>query len=636
MNRGQVITVLAGITGLYEVLIASRALTWLGIYFPRVQHRAISLALVFLIIFLAYSARGKERERATLAWYDVLLVIAGLIGAGFMAVFYDLALEYSSYGYLDTLGMALALLLIVPLLEAVRRSSSWILPLLIITLMAMTMFQNYLPGLLHGKGFALDRLTYGIYVGTGGIFGLPLGVSTSILIVFLLYASLLQTAGVGEWFMGIALALTGSARGGPAKAAVISSAFFGTISGSPAGNTATTGAFTIPLMIKTGYRPTVAGAVEAVSSTGGQLLPPVMGAVAFVMAEWINVGYADIVKAALIPAVLYYVVVFASVHFEALRHGIRPSPRGDIPAAASVLKEGWFYLIPLGALVYFLIFVRLPPDIAGMFSLPFLIGSSFLSRNRKHWLLPRPIFYGVAAATKSWVGIVVITAAVGMLVGSLELSGLAVRIPGFLLEVSGQNLALTLAFVGLSSLVLGMGLDSIPAYMTLAALAAPTLITLGLSPTTAHLFVVYWGMASFITPPVCIAVFVACGLSGAKVWATGWEAVKLGIAAYVIPFAFAFDQSLLMEGPVDRIVVSGITALAGSIIVAAGLRGYMLRRLGLIQRSAAVAAGFMLIAPSVPLAFSGVGLIAILVAWQLRTPVVAVPDPGREVTPTVR
>ncbi|MCL5962123.1 MAG: TRAP transporter fused permease subunit [Chloroflexi bacterium] len=629
MNRGQLLTIIAGITGLYQVVIASRVLTVFGVYFSNVPHRAVSVVLVLIIVYLSFSLRGEKGEDARLAWYDAPLLLGGLIGAGFIAVFYDAALDYSTRASLDTFGIIMALLLGVALLEAVRRSQDWIMVLLVVVLISMTVFQNYLPGVLHGKGLSAGRLAYSIYIGSGGIFGLALRVATSIIVVFLVYARLLRQAGIGEWFLELATALTGRTRGGPAKASIVASAFFGMISGSPTANAATVGTFTIPLMIKAGYRPKVAGAIEACASSGGQIMPPVMGAVAFVMAEWINVPYGEVAKAAFIPATLYFVALLASAHFEALRSGLGTMPMDQIPSAMAVLKKGWFYLIPLGALIYFLVFAGYPADVAGMYSLPLLIGSSFLSRNREHWLTPKPLFLSLAAAAKTWAPIAAISASVGMLIGALELSGLAIRVPAFLLDASGGNLALTLLFVGLASLVLGTGLESIPCYMLLASLAAPTLITLGLSPIVAHFYVLYWGVASFITPPLAVPVYVACGLSGSRLWPTGWEAMKFGICAYVVPFAFAFNQALMLQGSPQMIAIATITATMGAVVVAAGLRGYLLWPMNIMQRLVAMVAGLLLIAPDVSVSLVGLGIVVAVILWQLRTRPVPVPQVGQ-------
>jgi TRAP transporter 4TM/12TM fusion protein len=404
--------------------------------------------------------------------------------------------------------------------------------------------------------------------------------------------------------------LTGWSRGGPAKAAVVSSAMFGSISGSPSSNVATTGVFTIPLMKQIGYRPAFAGAVEAVASTGGQILPPVMGAIAFVMAEWIQVPYAQIAIAAFIPASLYFLIVFVSVHLQAHRDGIEPIARSELPKLGAVFVEGWFYLIPIAALIYFLIIKAYPPAMAGVLTLPFVIGASFLSSDRSDRLLPSNFAVACDRAVRGWVTVAAITGFVGIMIGAVELSGVGVKISTFILDLSGGNLILTLALVGLASFVLGMGLDSIPVYITLATLMAPALIQLGVSDMAAHLFVVYWGLASFFTPPLCIAVFVAMTISGSRLWETGWEAVRLGIAAFIIPFAFVLSPGLLLVGTFGEIVWAIGTALVGAILLACAIRGFAFARLGMVQRILAGAGGLLLIGPGIYPPLIGAALAA--------------------------
>jgi len=289
-------------------------------------HRAISLSAALIVIFMTVplirSASGASAVVSRVV--DLALLGAALASLGFVIFYHEQVLDYSMMGFLDETGVIFALLLCIPLIEAVRRTTGLTLPIIVIGMAAMTVFQNVLPGLLHGRGYDLDRLLYSAYVGEAGIFGLPLNVASNIILVFLVFGALMEVGGAGNWFLKLALAATGRSRGGPAKAAVVASAFFGSISGSPSANTATTGAITIPLMSRVGYKPAFAGAVEAVASTGGQILPPVMGAIAFVMAEWIGVSYADVVIAAAVPALLYFVVLFISVHLQACRYGLNP------------------------------------------------------------------------------------------------------------------------------------------------------------------------------------------------------------------------------------------------------------------------------------------------------------------------
>jgi TRAP transporter 4TM/12TM fusion protein len=619
-RRKQLVNLLAGIFAIYSIIVISGLPNFFGQFLASVEHRAISLIFALLVIYLTISIRGED-DKERLKWHDFLFLVPGLVGAGYVALFYESRIiPYSLYGYLDTLGILLTIGLGVSLLEAVRRLTGWVLPLLILTIVMGTYWQEFLPGLLRGTGFTLDRLTYALYVGTGGIFGTPLAIATSIIIVFLIFGSLLQKAGAGQWFMDMATSLTGWSRGGPAKASVVSSAFFGTISGSPSGNTATTGAFTIPLMKRTGYSSAFAGGVEATASTGGMILPPIMGAVAFIMAEFLAIPYAEVIKAALIPAILYYLVLFSSVHFRALADGLLGMPRADLPPVVTTFISGWRYLLPIAALIYVLIFMRLDPEIAGLYSLPVLVLSSFFTRDRSLWLTPKNLWEGLVEATYSWRIIAMVTASVGMLLGALNLSGLGVKVSSFILDVGGGNLILTLVLVGVASLILGMGLDVIAAYLTLVVLTAPALIELGLLGTQAHLFVIYWGLASFITPPVCNAVYVACSISGSGIWRTGGEAVRLGSAVFLVSVAFALNPALVMEGSWREIAFASGTALLAAVILAAAFQGYGLWRMSRIQRVLFAIAGLLLLAPGRLEAGIAAALVAVtFVWWRLGT-----------------
>ncbi len=361
------------------------------------------------------------------------------------------------FGFLDSKGLVLALLICLPLVEAVRRTTGVTLPILVGILVLATIFQNVLPGILYGRGYEVDRLLYAAYVGESGIFGLPLRVAANIIIVFVVFGALMEQSGAGRWFLRLALAATGRSYGGPAKAAVVASALFGSISGSPSANVATIGVFTIPLMKEIGYKPAFAGAVEAVASTGGQILPPVMGAIAFVMAEWIRVPYTTIAMAAAVPAALYFVIVFISVHLQARRSGIEPMRREDLPKLGPAFREGWHYLIPIAALIYFLLIEAYPPGMAGVLTFPFVIGASFLSRDRGDWLLPRKLAAACSSAVRGWVTIAAITGFVGIMIGAIELSGIGVKISTMILDLSGGNLIVTLLLVGAGELRHGHG-----------------------------------------------------------------------------------------------------------------------------------------------------------------------------------
>ncbi len=622
MNRNKVLVAITSLIAIYHFLVVGQIPTWFRIFVPHEVHLAVSISSAMILIYLLLPAGGKKHGEDTEAegrfrkvpWYDWVMLVSGLTGAGFVIFFHESILDYGEYGFLDTKGIILAAMLAVPVLEAVRRTTGWALPIIIILFVVLTIFQKFLPGLLYGRGYPLDRLLYSTYVGNAGIFGLPLGIAANIVIVYLIFGALMDRAGASRWFMDMALALTGWSRGGPAKAAVVASAMFGSISGSPSGNSATTGVFTIPMMKKIGYTPAFAGAVEAVASTGGMILPPVMGAIAFIMAEWIEVSYATIVIAAAAPAALYFLIVFVSVHLQARRDGIEALPREELPKFWPVFVSGWFYLIPMAALVYFLLVKSFPPGMSGIFTCGVVSIVSFFSKNRDHWLTPLNIMRAFDEGTRRWITVASITAAVGIMIGALELSGVGIKVSRFIVDLAGGDLTLTLLFVGIVSLIVGMGLDATPAYVTLATLMAPALVRLGVPDIAAHLFVIYWGLASFFTPLTCIAVFVTASIADSKVWATGWEGVRLGIAAFLIPFAFVYNPALLMRGTLLEIVIAVITAALGATLLACGIRGYMFALLHVVQRLALFTSGLLLTAPGITLPLVGlsVAIIALL------------------------
>jgi len=598
---------------LYHIAVNSGLLIFADVYISGAHHAAVSLFWALTLIYLT-----KAQTRGYLPWYDVVLMVAGLSSVGFVVLFHDEVIAYGKYGFLDIKGMVLAFVLAAVVLETVRRRVGVVLPALLGVAVVATMLNNYLPGLLRGPGFSPDRMAFTLYAGEDGFFSTPLKIASTVVITFLIVAQMLHECGMGAWFSKLAIALTGWMRGGPAKSAVVASAFFGTMSGSPTGNCATTGALTIPLMKSVGYKPSFAGAVEACSSAGGQILPPVMGAIAFLMAEWIGVSYAEVALAAILPATLYFATIFIGVDLEAAKTNLVALKRSEIPDAFKTLREGWFYLIPIAVLIYLLLGMRLYPTISGLCCLPIVIVCSFLSKDKSNRMYPKKILRSLVAGVHSWLTIAVVTAGIGMLIGPMTLSGIGIKISGFLLELTGGNFAATLAVVGLTALVLGMGMDSLPAYITAAALAAPALIMLGMPEISAHLFVIYWALASHITPPVCLTVYVACGISGSGIWKTGWQAMRLGVAKYFVPFVFAFSPALLLMGSAGETVTVYVMTMLGLGSLTAGFVGYSLKRLHWGQRGIYILVGLMLLAPDRRLSLLGLGIAVSSVLWEWR------------------
>jgi TRAP transporter 4TM/12TM fusion protein len=607
---------LAIVACLFHVVAFSGLLTILRIFIPTSQLRAVSLILVLSLVYLELIVQAKNRRHQLVF---LLLLVVGITGSALPVLSYQRYISYSLIGYLDSTGLLAISLLSVSLLCAAKWRLGWAIPLIIVTISAITLFQPALPGLIRGPATAPDRFGYTIFVGTSGIFGVPFRVATSIIISFLIFGALFEASGGGRWFVDLAMRTTGRMTGGPAKAAVVSSALFGMLSGSPSSNVATTGVLTIPLMRRMGFNSSLAGAVETVASTGGMIMPPVMGAVTFVMAEWLGIPYAQVAFMALIPALCYYTVLFASVHFAACREGLKYSAE-ELPDVKGILREGWFYVIPLAFLVYFLLVAKLPPSTSAIATLPLVVVVSFLSKNKTNHLVPRKILNALKESMWRWLTIGLITAIVGIVLGSLELSGLGVRISGFLVDLARGNLLLTMIMVATSSFVLGMGLDALPCYITLAILTAPALVKLGVPLIAAHFFVLYWGLSSFITPPVCLAVYTACSITGGNVWKTGWDSVKVGIIVFIIPFAFVYHPSLLLMGTGKEILLAAGTALIGGVIMAGAIQGcfFFGRKLGLVSRFALFLSGFMLIiANSIQMLSLAAALTLFGVLWQI-------------------
>lgn len=588
----------------------------LGGYLPVAQGLSITLMFVLLLFFLT----PRRDSEGVIKLYDLIPFILALPALVVTAFFYDIIEAYEMEAILDDKGVFLALSVAIALLFAAWRVTSAAFTCLLLFILLAVRFQSHLPGLLHGRGYQFDRLGYAFYVGSEGIYGIPFNIAGTILIVFIVFGRLFQQAGGGEWFLNLASALLGKAKGGIAKASVMASFFFGMISGSPAANTATTGAITIPAMKKSGYSPHLAGAIEATASTGGQIMPPVMGAIAFIMAEWLAVPYHQVVFAAAIPATLYFVMVFAGIHFEAMKSNRSAALTGQTASLSSIgrtLLEGWFYIIPLAILIGLLLIYRTNPDRAGLIAILALIGVSFLSKDREKWLYPKKIIDSIFNGLESWLMVAIVTAAVGMMVGSLSLSGLGIKFSSFIVDLTNGRLLLILLAVAIGSFVLGFGLDSIPMYITMTILTAPALLKIGVPDIAAHLFVIYWGMTSFITPPVCIAVYVACAISKGNIWRTGGNAIRLGAGFYIIPFAFVLSPALLLIGTPWEIVLASMTALVGGISIASGLWGYLVIEMHWVLRALHVICGAIVILRDWRLELAGFVPIGLSVLWQI-------------------
>jgi TRAP transporter 4TM/12TM fusion protein len=623
----QVATAVAIIAACYHMLVVGQVFTLFGFFLSPITHRAISLLFALSLLYVIFPARKGSTKRG-LPWYDILLLLlCVVIPLGFIIAFPEAMFDYSEYGTLDLKGVIFTYTLMLAVLEGARRAGgSIVLPALMLTVFLMTLFNNYMPALLHGSGFSLNELGFIFYVGTHGFFGVPTRVASTIIAMFMVFSQTLRATGGSDWLIKLALCLVGSSKGGAAKAAVVASAFFGTISGSPSSNAAATGIVTIPLMKKAGYRPEFAAAVEATASTGGQILPPVMGAVAFIMAEWLSIRYVDVVFAAIVPALLYFLVVFYGVHIRAVQHNLEAIPREAISPVLLVIKEGWFYTIPLGVLVYLLIVAQYPAEVAAFAgTLSMLVLGVFVDKEKRKLSFPslrdagirvKGLVVSLGDGMKIWFRVAVICAAVGILIGCFTHSGVGLRTAAFIIEFSGERLIFVMVLVALAAYVLGMGIDTLPLYITMAILVAPALEKLDVLPISAHLFVLFWGLTSNLTPPVCLAVYVTSAIAESNIWRTGLEAMRLGVVLFVLPFAFVYYPALHLQGSLVDIAAAISRTLIATAGITGGLTGFFLRGTTWIQRIFLIGGGLLLLIHGNYIWAVGVGLLLTVGLWQ--------------------
>jgi len=578
---------------------------------PAQQHLAIHLAFGLGAMYILYPAL-KKGSRNRLPWFDAALAAAAVVSAGYWVYNFDgLIGRIGNFTLTDYIFGGLVMLLV---LEATRRVVG--VPIVVIASLFLlyALFGEYLGGFLTHRGYDLDRVIGHMYFTTEGIFGTPLQVSAKFIFLFLLFGAFLERTGVGAYFNELALAVAGRRVGGPAKVAVFSSALQGTISGSSVANVVTSGAFTIPMMKRIGYRKEFAGGVEAASSTGGQIMPPIMGAAAFLMAEFTGIDYWHIALAAAIPALLYFTGIWLMVHLEARRSGLRGLEEEEMPDRWDVLKRSYL-LLPIVVIVVSLM-TGSSPIRSALYGILSCIVVSFLRADTR--LTLPGFFLTLRDGARSALGVVAATACAGMIVGTVTLTGLGLKFAHGLIDLSGGILLLTLVLTMVSSILLGMGTPTTANYIITSTIAAPALIQLGVPILAAHMFTFYFGIIADITPPVALAAFAASGIAGSGAMKTGVESTKLAIAAFIIPYIFVLSPALLMiDAAWYETLFIVVTALAGMFGVSAGLIGFWLRPLRAWERLWSAAAGLLLIIPGWVTDAIGLGSLACLLVIQV-------------------
>ncbi|MBK8402339.1 MAG: TRAP transporter permease [Propionivibrio sp.] len=601
--------------------------------------RALHVSFLVMLIFVFYPAR-KGKSRSVVPWQDVLLALAGFSLGFYHFVFEADLIERA--GDPNTTDLVIATLASVLVFEAARRVMGWALPLVCATFLAYGFFGQYLPLSIAHRGYGFDQIVSQLYLGSDGILGIPTLVSATYIFLFILFGTFLEHAGMIRLFNALALGLVGQAQGGPAKVAVISSGLMGTISGSGVANVLTVGQFTIPLMKRFGYTSVFAGAVEATSSMGGQIMPPVMGAVAFIMAETLNVPYADIVKAAVVPAALYYLTAFWMVHLEAGRLKLLGLSKEECPNPWLALKQHWYLALPLAVLVYML-FHGFTPMFSGMMGLALtailILGTALATRISATAL--RYVFWvalGLGAASfakwgivpvlgvivvltlanafvkgghktlhmmkmglvdgaKQALGVGIACAIVGVIIGVLTLTGAASNFAGYILDIGQTSLFLSLLLTMIVCLLLGMGIPTIPNYIITSSIAAPALLKLGVPLIVSHMFVFYFGIMADLTPPVALAAFAAASIAKAPAMKIGFKATQIAIAGFVIPFMAVYDPALMMQGDptIAAVVYIVFKATVAILLWGSAAVGYLWSALNMVERFLAAAAAFSLV-----------------------------------------
>ncbi|MEA4934781.1 MAG: TRAP transporter fused permease subunit [Lawsonibacter sp.] len=590
---------------------------------PYVSQRGFHLAFGITIVMLANPLHEHffKKKFANIKAFEViarvidLILIVAVWAAVFMAR--DEVSKISErLGVVTPMATLAGALLLLIVLEGTRRCLGWIMPILALIFIAYALAGPYLPLQIAHRGYSIVRIFQFLSTDLDGIFGTTMSVSATVIFMFVMFGSFLEQSGCSSFINNIAFALTGKIRAGAALSAVVASALMGTINGSAVANVVGTGTFTIPLMKSRGYRPAFAAGVESVSSTGGQILPPVMGSGAFLMVAFTNEPYIAIVICAVVPALLYFIGAAAAVISQSEIAEIELADPKDIPKAQTVLKDGWIYLVIIAVLIYCLLVAQLSPLRSALYastSVPII-----MLFDKKKRFRPKHIVTSLVKSGFGAMSIVMGCACAGIVVAMTSLTGIGVVFGDMMIKAAGGNLFLSLVFTAMACVILGMGLPTTSAYVIAASILAPSLVTLGLPVLTAHLFVFYFACLSAITPPVALAAYAGAGLAKCSPMTTAVEACKLGFAGFIAPFAFCYNDGLLLKGGLGNIISVCITALVGTIIISMGFQGWLLWKLNPVERVLFMCGGTMMFIPGTMTDMVGLAIAVLLILINVK------------------
>ncbi|NLC76674.1 MAG: TRAP transporter permease [Clostridia bacterium] len=573
--------------------------------------RSVHLAFGLCLVFLLYPTR-KSWPRHKLHWFDLILACLGAAAPLYIVVnYHELVMRAGMVTPTDLVVGIIAVALVV---EAARRVVGWPIVIVALGFLLYAVLGPYIPGSFAHQGASLKRLVGHLFYTTEGIMGIPLGVSSTFIFLFILFGAYLERTGLGQFFIDLANAIAGWATGGPAKVAVLSSGLMGTVSGSSVANVAGTGSFTIPMMKKLGYKPEFAGAVEAASSTGGQLMPPIMGAAAFLMAEFVGVPYIEVAKAAAIPALLYFTGIWIGVHLEAKKNGLRGLNRDELPKIKRILLDRGHLVIPLVAIVVLLV-KQYTPMRAALVGIILAVGASLIRKStRISW---RGVLEGLEAGARAALGVLVACACAGIIVGVVTLTGLGLKLATVLVDLAQGMLLPTMMLAMTASLLLGMGIPTTANYVITSTIAAPTLMLLGVPVLPAHMFCFYFGVIADVTPPVALAAYAGSGIAKGNPMVTGVNAFKLAITAFIIPYIFVLSpQMLLIDTTAFEVIRIIATALIGMVGLGSAMAGFLFAGTSLFERLMLLVGGLMMIHPQIQPDLIGLAVLGLAITFQ--------------------
>ena len=605
-----------------------------GLWTPRtLQHRSIHVAMMLILSFALYPAT-KKASRKTIAWYDYVLMILSAVTAVYMYTNYNTIVNRA--GVVNGTDVIVGAILTVLVLEATRRVCGSALPILslIFILYALMgrragMIPINIPGIFLHRGYTLPKMFSNFYTNTEGIYGSSVNVASTYIFLFICFGEFMNKCGMGKFFNDIATALAGWSKGGPAKVAIIAAGLLGMINGAAVAVVVTTGSFTIPLMKKDGYDNEFSGAVVATGSVGGQLMPPVMGAAAFIMAETLGIKYNYLLVCAIIPAVIYYLGILFQIQLRADRLNMKPTPKDELPKVGQVMKESGHLAFPISFLVYMLFCSGKTVIMAAFYSIICTIVIAELRKNTRMSL--NDIINALAKSAVSTVSVAIACACVGCIVGVCSITGFALNLANAIVMIGQNSLLFTLVFSMVTCMILGMGLPSIPAYIITSTVAAPALVQLGIPDIAAHMFCFYFAMFANLTPPVALASFAAAGISGGDPMKTGWASVKLALAGFILPYMFVYNNSLLLigqkinadTGKMEIVrtsfaagAMTAVFSVIGVALLSIAVEGHLFKKVSLPLRVLAIIGAFLLMTPSMPLNLAGIAIAVAVIVVQ--------------------